>query len=213
VIEGLVDDWPALSLWNADYLEAKIGRDTPVEAQKGRNARRDFETGKLALRRTIPFGEVADALRDPAPSNDLYVTANNGASNRAAFDPIWQDFGPIAGYSAPGTDHDGFLWIGPAGTLTPFHHDLTNNLLVQVKGRKRVHMVPNWEEARMKQTGRIFSDWSLAELKQAGDRGAGAVSDGPPPHHDQNSAETRRPQLRGRLKIAVASDPKSVAKL
>ena len=63
----------------------------------------------------------------------------------------------VAADSAPGTDHDGFLWIGPAGTLTPFHHDLTNNLLVQVKGRKRVHMVPNWEEARMKQTGRIFS--------------------------------------------------------
>ena len=171
VIGGLVDDWPALSLWTADYLEERIGRATPVEVQKGRASRKDFEISKLQLRQTVPFGEVADALRGPAPSNDLYVTANNGVGNRAAFDPIWRDFGPIDGYTVAERDLDAFLWIGPAGTVTPFHHDLTNNLLIQVKGRKRVHMVPNWEEARMKQTRRIFSDWTLEELKRAGDKG------------------------------------------
>ncbi|MES2497618.1 MAG: cupin-like domain-containing protein [Pseudomonadota bacterium] len=167
VIGGLVDHWPALSLWSADYLEAKVGRDTLVEAQKGRASRKDFETAKLDLRRTVPFGEIAAALRSPVPSNDLYVTANNGANNRAAFDPIWRDFGPVAGYTTAAQGNDGYLWIGPAGTVTPFHHDLTNNLLIQVKGRKRVHMVPNWEEARMKQTGRIFSGWTLDELQKA----------------------------------------------
>jgi hypothetical protein len=171
VIEGLVDHWPALALWTPDYLEDKVGRDTPVEVQKGRSGRKDFELRKLELRQTVPFGEIADALRSAEPSNDLYVTANNGAGNRAAFDPIWNDFGPIAGYSAVREQHDGYLWIGPAGTVTPFHHDLTNNLLVQVKGRKRVHMVPNWEEARMKQTRRIFSDWTLDDMLKARDRG------------------------------------------
>jgi hypothetical protein len=170
VIGGLVDHWPALSRWTADYLEEKVGPDTPVEVQKGRTSRKDFEIGKLKLRRTVPFGEVADALRGPVPSNDLYVTANNGASNRAAFDPIWDDFSPIDGYTVPRDGNDGFLWIGPAGTITPFHHDLTNNLLIQVKGRKRVHMVPNWEETRMKQVRRLFSEWTLEELLEAGER-------------------------------------------
>lgn len=169
VIGGLVDHWPALSHWTADYLEERVGRGTPVEAQKGRTSRKDFELGKLELRKTVPFGEVADALRSPVPSNDLYVTANNGAANRAAFDPIWGDFGPIDGYTAPCDGNDGFLWIGPAGTVTPFHHDLTNNLLIQVKGRKRVHMVPNWEEARMKQIRRLFSEWTLEDLVKAGE--------------------------------------------
>jgi hypothetical protein len=40
---------------------------------------------------------------------------------------------------------NGFLWIGPAGTITPFHHDLTNNFMAQVLGRKRVKLVPSWD--------------------------------------------------------------------
>ena len=34
-----------------------------------------------------------------------------------------------------------FFWMGPAGTVTPLHHDLTNNLMMQVRGRKRVKMI------------------------------------------------------------------------
>jgi hypothetical protein len=30
------------------------------------------------------------------------------------------------------------LWMGPAGSVTPIHHDFTDNLFVQVRGRKRV---------------------------------------------------------------------------
>lgn len=175
IVSGLVDHWPALRLWNPDYLEAKVGRDTLVEVQKGRTSRKDFELRKIDLRRSVPFGEIADALRSGEASNDLYVTANNGASNRAAFDPIWSDFGSIPGYTAEREAHDAYLWIGPAGTITPFHHDLTNNLLIQVKGRKRVHMVPNWEEARMKQTRRIFSDWTVEDLEKARDKGGDSV--------------------------------------
>ncbi len=40
---------------------------------------------------------------------------------------------------------DGFFWMGPAGTITPFHHDLTNNFMAQVIGRRRVKLVPSWD--------------------------------------------------------------------
>ena len=161
VLTGLVDDWPALSKWNADYLEDKVGRETLVEAQKGRTKKKNFERNKLQLKSKIPFGELADLLRSGEETNDLYVTANNGSVNRQAFDPLWQDFHPVPGIISDDKVNDGFLWIGPKGTITPFHHDLTNNFLVQVKGRKSIHMVPSWEEARMKPVGGYFSDWSL----------------------------------------------------
>ena len=171
VISGLVDDWPALSLWNPDYLEQKIGADTLVEAQKGRSRVANYERAKERLRSTIPFSELAAALRSEEASNDIYVTANNGSANRRAFDPIWSDFHEVEGYTRDAPGNDGFLWIGPKGTVTPFHHDLTNNFLIQVKGRKRVHMIPNWEEARMRTRGKIFSDWSLEDVLKAGPKG------------------------------------------
>ena len=170
VLTGLVDHWPALSLWTADYLEEKVGRTTMITAQRGRESARNPELEKQRLRTRMPFGELADALRSGATSNDLYVTANNGSDNRAAFDPLWEDFSAIPGYTAPEVGNDGYLWIGPAGTLTPFHHDLTNNLLIQVKGRKRVHMVPNWEQRRMRPRQKVFSDWTLEALQAEGKR-------------------------------------------
>ena len=51
----------------------------------------------------------------------------------------------------------GFLWLGPAGTLTPFHHDLTNNFMAQVMGRKRVLVIPACEVAHVYNNEHCFS--------------------------------------------------------
>lgn len=167
ILTDWIDNWPALKLWNPDYLDRKIGRTTQIELQKGRSKTANFEIEKLKLKTRIPFGELTDFIRKDEPSNDMYVTANNGATNRAALDPIWSDFSAIPGITKSDAGNDGFLWIGPKGTLTPFHHDLTHNLLIQVTGRKRVHIVPSWEEARMKPLNKYFSEWSLEKLKAA----------------------------------------------
>lgn len=34
------------------------------------------------------------------------------------------------------------MWIGPAGTRTPLHHDWCNAAIAQLRGRKRFHLVP-----------------------------------------------------------------------
>lgn len=169
VIEGLVDDWPALSAWSVDYIEEKVGRETLIEAQVGRERSSHTEKDVFELKKTIPFGQLADHMRQDGPSNNMYVTANNGAANRQAFDPLWADFAPIEGYTKAQEGHDGFLWIGPKGTITPFHHDVTNNLLIQVKGRKKVYMAPNWEEAWMRSDNRFFSGLDLETALNAKD--------------------------------------------
>ena len=64
----------------------------------------------------------------------------------------------------PRDGRDGFFWLGPKGTLTPWHHDLTNNLLVQVMGRKRVRMAPPWAFAQMRNSRHCFSDWGNEAL-------------------------------------------------
>lgn len=156
LIGGLIDAWPAMKLWTLDYLERFA--DAGVDVQWGRESDAGYELNKGAHTHTMPFGRVIERLRDPEPTNDFYMTANNDSRNRRALAPLWQDIAPIPGYLNP-DPQAGFLWIGPMGTITPFHHDLTNNLLIQIVGRKRVRMVAAHDTPLMKNSRHCFSDW------------------------------------------------------
>lgn len=166
---GLIDHWPALTRWSLDHF-ADVAGDAVVEAQVGRERDPDYELAKDDHRRSVRFGELIDWLRADAASNDVYLTAYNSGANAAALAPLWKDMAPIALLDS--RDGDGFFWLGPRGTLTPWHHDLTNNLLVQVMGRKRVQMAPPWAFARMRNSSHCFSDWGNDPLP-AGDGDAG----------------------------------------
>lgn len=161
-LTGLIDHWPALSRWSLDHF-AKVAGDAVVEAQVERERDPDYELAKDDHRRLVRFGELIEWLRGDTPSNDIYLTAYNSGTNAAALAPLWDDMAPIA--LLDGTrPRDGFFWLGPRGTLTPWHHDLTNNLLVQVIGRKRVRMAPPWAFARMRNSRHCFSDWGNEAL-------------------------------------------------
>lgn len=161
-LTGLIDHWPALSRWSLDHF-AKVAGDAVVEAQVERERDPDYELAKDDHRRLVRFGELIEWLRGDTPSNDIYLTAYNSGTNAAALAPLWDNMAPIA--LLDGTrPRDGFFWLGPRGTLTPWHHDLTNNLLVQVMGRKRVRMAPPWAFARMRNSRHCFSGWGNEAL-------------------------------------------------
>ena len=152
---GIVDHWPALARWSLDHF-AVVAGDAVVEAQVERERDPDYELAKDDHRRRLRFGEFIDWLR-------VYLTAYNSGTNAAALAPLWGDVAPIE-LLADDRPQGGFFWLGPRGTLTPWHHDLTNNLLVQVIGRKHVRMAPPWAFDRMKNARHCFSDWGNAAL-------------------------------------------------
>ncbi|MBL0916428.1 MAG: cupin-like domain-containing protein [Sphingopyxis sp.] len=156
-LSGIVDHWSALTRWSLDHFAAVAG-DHAVEAQVERERDPDYELDKDDHRRLVRFGELIDWLRTDEASNDIYLTAYNSGNNAAALAPLWDDTAPIALLDSS-RERDGFFWLGPRGTLTPWHHDLTNNLLVQVIGRKRVRMAPPWAFDRMRNSRHCFSDW------------------------------------------------------
>ncbi len=160
-LTGLIDHWPALTRWSLDHFAAVAG-DAIVEAQVERERDPDYELDKDDHRRLVRFAELIDRLRKDEASNDIYLTAYNSGTNAAALTPLWEDMAPIAILDP--RERDGFFWLGPRGTLTPWHHDLTNNLLVQVVGRKRVRMAPPWAFARMRNSRHCFSDWGNEAL-------------------------------------------------
>lgn len=161
-LTGIVDHWPALARWSLDHFE-RVAGDAAVEAQVERERDPNYELDKDSHRRRVRFGELIDWLRRDEASNDVYLTAYNSGTNAAALAPLWHDIAPIDLLEAR-EGRDGFFWLGPKGTLTPWHHDLTNNLLVQVIGRKRVRMAAPWAFARMKNSRHCFSDWGNEAL-------------------------------------------------
>lgn len=163
VIGGLIDHWPLRTSWTLDGIAARLG-DTSVRVQWNRESIPDYELKSTELATVRPFSEIAQRLRDPEPSNDFYITANNAHDNADAFEPLRADVGELPGILAPGSARDGFIWIGPPGTVTPWHHDLTNNLLVQVQGRKRVRLVASHDTPLMRNDRHCFSSWSTDDL-------------------------------------------------
>lgn len=144
VITGMLDDWPAMSKWNFDYFKETVG-DREVQVQHGRSKDANYEINTEQHRKTMTLRAYLQLIESSGVTNDFYMTANNTSSNRAALTELWQDIGRIPEYLDPNSPDDGFLWIGPTGTRTPFHHDLTNNFMAQVIGRKRVKLIPACE--------------------------------------------------------------------
>ena len=59
------------------------------------------------------------------------------------------------------------IWIGPAGTITPLHHDLTNNFMAQVGGRKLVRMIPPWETPQVYNHFHVYSEVDAGNIDHA----------------------------------------------
>lgn len=148
IITGMMDDWPALKKWNLDYFREHFA-DREVEVQFGRDADANYEMNSIAHKRKMRFADYVNLIEQHSPTNDFYMTANNDVKNRDALVELWQDLVQVPEYLEPSQSNRGFFWLGPAGTVTPLHHDLTNNFMAQVIGRKKVRMISVAETPRL----------------------------------------------------------------
>lgn len=157
VLAGEIAEWPALHVWTPQYLREKIGASI-IECQAGRNASPDFERYKDNHKRQMPFDEFI-AMIEARQGNDAYITAYNSATNAEALRPLQADLGLLDRYLAQEAGNPGgMIWIGPQGTFTAMHHDLTNNLLVQVTGRKRIILAAATELPKLYNDRHVFSE-------------------------------------------------------
>lgn len=153
IMRGAIADWPALKRWTPDYLKQQVGAGE-VEFQGGRNNDPNFELYKDNHKHRMPFDGFIDLITGAGGGNDAYLTAYNSASNSAVLAPLEADIGRIGIL----TGAPGMLWIGPGGTFTPLHFDLTNNLLAQIVGTKHLVLLPPSETPKLANTRHVFSD-------------------------------------------------------
>jgi hypothetical protein len=151
-------DWPALTRWTPAYLKAAIGARR-VEFQDGRARDENFEMNKDVHRREAPFDEFLEQILQPGAGNSAYLTAYNSAVNAEALSVLHEDCRHLDKFLDPdAAAPNGMMWIGPAGTVTSLHHDLTNNLIAQVAGRKRIRIAPAAEVGKLYNHKHVFSE-------------------------------------------------------
>ena len=158
ILTGEMTAWPALTRWTPEYLKAKIGSGV-IEYQGGRLGDPLFEMYKDTHRREAPFDRFIDHILELGTSNDAYLTAYNSARNAAVLAPLRDDLGSLDKFLDRHAENPfGMAWIGPAGTVTSLHHDLTNNLIAQIVGRKRIKLHPSSEVGKLYNFRHVFSD-------------------------------------------------------
>jgi hypothetical protein len=141
VLTDWVPRWAASDLTPARLRDRFGSIEVPVTMD--REGDPDYDMRSEAHTRTLPLGRFIDLIEAAdEPTNDFYMVANNRALERtplgalldeAALPPELFDLKRAKGASA--------LWLGPAGTLTPLHHDTSNILFGQIHGRKRYRLI------------------------------------------------------------------------
>src|SRR6185369_1645834 len=140
IITGMMEDWPALKKWTPAYFKDNFGElEVEIQAKRTTNSRYEIDQPRHAQR--VRFADFIDQVVTCGESNDVYMTANNSTGNSLVLSDLWNDVVQFPEYLDAGASQRGFFWFGPAGTITPLHHDLTNNFMAQVHGRKLVKLV------------------------------------------------------------------------
>jgi hypothetical protein len=142
VVTDALRDWPALSRWSPSYFRERFG-DVEIEVSMGRDIDPTPDANFHAHLTTLRLAEFCDRVAAAGNSNDLYLVANNRAAQRSPLAPLFEDVRAAHDYLSDRRDGGCIsLWFGPAGTVTPLHHDTINVFFCQVFGRKRVTLFP-----------------------------------------------------------------------
>ena len=161
VLTGHTTDWAAMQRWSSDDLKRRFGH-LDVDIQAERNGDPGYEQNKLLRTRQTNLGAFVDQVVRGGATNDYYLTANNEVLRRPEFAPLLDDIGSLPPLCdrAQLADRSSF-WFGPAGTITPLHHDTLMLFHTQVVGRKRWRFVSPLEWCRVYNSRNVFSDVDL----------------------------------------------------
>jgi len=161
VLTDVTHDWPAMRRWSPHDLKQRFGH-LRVEIQAERSTNQRYEVDKLKHRREVRLGDFVDRVLAMGVSNDEYLTANNELLRRPEFAPLLADVGSLpAVCDRAQLAQRASFWFGPAGTVTPLHHDTIMLFHTQVVGRKRWRFVSPLQTPRVYNHFEVYSDVNL----------------------------------------------------
>jgi hypothetical protein len=158
ILTGLMTGWRALTAWTPEYLKDKAG-PCIVEVMTGREANPQYERNAREHRTEKRFADFVDLVYSGTVTNDYHLVANNGFFQKPGTEALLADLFAFPEYLNPiAGARQCFFWFGPAGTVTPLHHDVSNILIAQVAGSKRYRLIPSSQRECVYNREGVFSD-------------------------------------------------------
>ena len=144
IITEMMENWRAMSLWSPMYLKKHYG-SAPVEIQTNRNSDPEYEINCNQHKKTVKMSDYVDLVLRGGETNDYYMVANNRNLEREDLKGLMDDIEMFPEFlDGSKIDSTVFFWFGPAGTITPLHHDPVNLMMAHVSGRKQWRLIsPN----------------------------------------------------------------------
>jgi hypothetical protein len=158
ILTGLLAGSSASQRWTPEYL-GEICGEAAIQIMRGRDADPRYEVNSEAHKHESKLSDYVRMVLSGGPSNDYYLVANNGFFNRPETQALLDEAPALADYLDP-SDRNGkvYFWFGPAGSITPLHHDLMNILVAEVYGRKRFILIPPEETVYVYNGVGVYSD-------------------------------------------------------
>ncbi len=142
VIEGALNDWPAVGCWTPSYLlEHAANLTTQAYVLPGGHVRLNDATG-FELK-TVRLGDYAAKIIAGEPT-ESYLRAPVGRLPSA----LQRELGEPR-YCRGRLRLKKNLWFSAAGSVTQLHFDLPHNLIAQLSGTKRFILYPARERKNL----------------------------------------------------------------
>jgi lysine-specific demethylase 8 len=143
-ISGLAKSWPAMQRWDFAFF-AEYAPTRPVYVESGNVLQGATDFAAVDLRAYLSWLRVPDAKNRSAPGTDPYLSLFDIFSH---FPELQKDvdFSLLRNHTLWNKT---FGWFGRAGSISGFHIDWIDNLLVQIRGRKRLWLVPPYHHHAM----------------------------------------------------------------
>jgi hypothetical protein len=164
IFTDLVPQWPAFKRWTPAYFRQHFGQIS-VQITDAREQDPDYDARSEQHARTLTMNELVARMEEVDSSNDFYMVAKNRNITRPELAPLFEDIVlPDGWFRDEQRLGSSALWFGPAGTVTPLHHDASSILFCQVHGRKRWRMASPLETRLLDGARAMYSAFDPEQL-------------------------------------------------